>query len=65
MRVPVALWAGDRDTTHPPSMSRRLVQQLPESELQIVHGASTFGLANAYPAALRFASGVSASDSTA
>ncbi|MGH2978406.1 MAG: alpha/beta fold hydrolase [Solirubrobacterales bacterium] len=52
--TPVSLWVGDRDTTHPPAMSRRLARRLPDATVQVVPDAATFGLAPHYADALRF-----------
>jgi len=54
VRVPVELWVGERDTTHPPAMSRRLAARLHGSPVHVVSGAATFGLRSVYPAVLRF-----------
>ena len=55
IRAPVCLWTGDRDTTHPPAMARRLAARLPDAEARVVPGAMTFGLVPVYAEALRFA----------
>lgn len=56
VRVPVAFWSGDMDTTHPTSHSRRLSAQLPtDAPVHVIPGAGTIGLMPHYGAALRFA----------
>jgi|1186.fasta_scaffold63570_2 pimeloyl-ACP methyl ester carboxylesterase len=62
LTAPVALWAGERDGTHPPSMSRRLAERLGGAPITLLPGASTFGLSAAYPAALRHAAALPAGD---
>jgi pimeloyl-ACP methyl ester carboxylesterase len=54
VRVPVAMWVGDKDTTHPPAMSRRLADRLPDARVTIVPDSGTFGLMTCYPDALAF-----------
>ena len=56
VRVPVAMWSGDRDEVHPTSHARRIAELLPGSApVHVVEGAGTFGLMAHYGEALRFA----------
>jgi len=56
VNVPVAIWVGDGDATHPPVMSRRLAAQIGgDVAVTVIPDAATFGLASHYPEALRFA----------
>jgi hypothetical protein len=55
--VRCAFWSGDRDTTHPTVMSRRLAERLGGGAIHVVPDAQTFGLMAHYPEALRFAAG--------
>jgi pimeloyl-ACP methyl ester carboxylesterase len=57
IRTPAALWVGAHDTTHPPAMSQRIADRLPDATLTVVPDAATFGLRPVYPEILRFASG--------
>ena len=52
--VPVSLWVGERDTTHPPRMSHRLAARLPQATVHVVPDSATFGLVTVYDEALRF-----------
>jgi pimeloyl-ACP methyl ester carboxylesterase len=54
VRVPVRLWVGACDPTHPPVMSERLVARLPDARMHVVPDAATFGLVGVYGAVLRF-----------
>ena len=38
IRVPVALWVGDRDTVCPPAISEALAERLPNATLKVVEG---------------------------
>ena len=58
--VPVALWSGAEDTTHPTAHSRRLAALLGGAPVTVVPAAATFGLLPHYPDALRFAAGIDA-----
>jgi pimeloyl-ACP methyl ester carboxylesterase len=53
LRVPVAIWAGERDTTHPPAMAVYLAERIPDSELQLVPDVGTFGMIDRYDEILR------------
>ena len=53
--APAALWVGELDRTHPPSMSLRLAKLLGRSPLTVVPGAATFAMLTAYPDVLRHA----------
>ncbi len=53
--APVALWAGELDTTHPPAMSRHLAGLLGGAPVDVVAGAGIFALSARYPDALRHA----------
>jgi pimeloyl-ACP methyl ester carboxylesterase len=56
VRVPVGLWVGAEDRTHPPAMSEKLAARFPPAgDVHVVPDAATFGLLEAYPAALAFA----------
>lgn len=57
VRVPVALWSGDRDVVHPTSLSRELADALGGVPVHVMPGAATFGLMAHYGDALRFAAG--------
>jgi len=52
---PVALWVGERDTTHPPAHARRLAERLGGASVEVVPGAAVFGMLPVYGDALRFA----------
>jgi pimeloyl-ACP methyl ester carboxylesterase len=54
-RVPVAMWSGDRDVTHPTSHARRLAAALGGAPVTVVPDAAVFGLLPHYRDALRFA----------
>lgn len=54
VRVPVAMWVGEKDVTHPPAMSHRLAERLPDARVQVVADSGTFGLMAHYDDALRF-----------
>jgi pimeloyl-ACP methyl ester carboxylesterase len=53
--APAALWVGELDRSHPPSMSRRLAKLLGEAPVTVVAGAATFAMLPCYPDALRHA----------
>jgi pimeloyl-ACP methyl ester carboxylesterase len=53
VRVPVAIWQGELDTTHPPAMAFQLAEQIPESELYLVPEVGTFGMVERYEEILR------------
>jgi len=53
--APAALWVGELDRTHPPSMSRRLATLLGNAPVTLVAGAATFAMLPCYPDALRHA----------
>jgi pimeloyl-ACP methyl ester carboxylesterase len=53
--APVALWVGELDRTHPPTMSRRLAKLLGGAPVTVVPGAATFAMLTAYPDVLRHA----------
>jgi len=53
IRVPVAIWEGERDTTHPPAMAIHLAEQIPDSELHLVPDVGTFGMFDRYEEILR------------
>jgi pimeloyl-ACP methyl ester carboxylesterase len=53
IRVPVSIWVGERDTTHPPAMATRLAEEIPHSELHLVPDAGTFGIFERYEEILR------------
>jgi pimeloyl-ACP methyl ester carboxylesterase len=53
IRVPVAIWVGERDTTHPPAMAIKLAEEIPDSELHFVPDAGTFGIFERYEEILR------------
>lgn len=53
--APVALWVGELDRTHPPTMSRRLAKLLGRAPVTVVPGAATFAMLTAYPDVLRHA----------
>jgi pimeloyl-ACP methyl ester carboxylesterase len=55
--VPVALWSGAEDTTHPTTHSRRLAALMGDAPVTVVPDTATFGLLPHYPDALRFAIG--------
>jgi pimeloyl-ACP methyl ester carboxylesterase len=55
VRAPVALWTGDRDTTHPVAHARRLAARLHDAPVHVVPGAATFGLLPIVGDALRVA----------
>jgi pimeloyl-ACP methyl ester carboxylesterase len=56
VKAPVGLWVGSEDRTHPPGMSEELAARLPHArEVHVVPAAATFGLLDAYPDAMRFA----------
>jgi pimeloyl-ACP methyl ester carboxylesterase len=57
VQVPVALWSGAADTTHPTAHSRRLAALIGDAPVTVVPDAATFGLLPHYPDALRFALG--------
>jgi pimeloyl-ACP methyl ester carboxylesterase len=48
IRVPVSIWEGECDTTHPPAMAIHLAEQIPDSELQFVPDVGTFGMLERY-----------------
>jgi pimeloyl-ACP methyl ester carboxylesterase len=56
VRAPTALWVGELDPTHPPSMSRSLAERLGGAPVRTVPGAATFGLVPVFPDVLRFVS---------
>lgn len=58
VRCPVALWSGERDTTHPPAHSRWLAERLGGAPVAVVPEAMTFGMLPIYGDALRFAAAV-------
>jgi pimeloyl-ACP methyl ester carboxylesterase len=52
--IPIALWTGELDTTHPPSHARRVAGLLGGNPpVTVVPGAATFGLIEIFPDALR------------
>ena len=53
--APVALWVGELDRTHPPTMSRRLAELLGGAPVTVVPGAATFAMLTAFPDVLRHA----------
>ncbi len=53
LRVPVAIWVGERDTTHPPAMAIHLAEQIPDSDLHLVPDIGTFGMRDHYEEILR------------
>ncbi len=53
--APVALWVGELDRTHPPTMSRRLAKLLGGAPVTVVPGAATFAMLTAFPDVLRHA----------
>jgi pimeloyl-ACP methyl ester carboxylesterase len=53
--APAALWVGELDRTHPPSMSRRLAALLGGAPVTVVPGAATFAMLTCYPDVLRHA----------
>ena len=53
--APAALWVGELDRGHPPSMSRRLAKLLGGAPVTVVAGAWTFAMLPCYPDALRHA----------
>jgi pimeloyl-ACP methyl ester carboxylesterase len=53
LRVPVAIWEGELDTTHPPAMAFHLAEQIPDSELHLVPDVGTFGMIERYDEILR------------
>jgi pimeloyl-ACP methyl ester carboxylesterase len=53
--APAALWVGELDRNHPPSMSRRLATRLGEAPITMVAGAATFAMLPCFPDALRHA----------
>jgi pimeloyl-ACP methyl ester carboxylesterase len=53
LRVPVVIWEGERDTTHPPAMAHYLAERIPGSELQLVPDVGTFGMIDRYDEILR------------
>jgi pimeloyl-ACP methyl ester carboxylesterase len=53
--APAALWVGELDRTHPPSMSRRLAARLGGAPVTVVPGAVTFAMITCYPDVLRHA----------
>jgi pimeloyl-ACP methyl ester carboxylesterase len=53
--APPALWVGELDRTHPPSMSRRLAALLGDAPVTVVPGAATFAMLTCYPEVLRHA----------
>lgn len=53
--APAALWVGELDRTHPPSMSRRLATLLGGAPVTVVPGAATFAMRTCYPDVLRHA----------
>jgi pimeloyl-ACP methyl ester carboxylesterase len=53
--APAALWVGELDRSHPPSMSRRLAKLLGGAPVTVVAGAWTFAMLPCYPDALRHA----------
>ena len=53
--APAALWVGELDRSHPPSMSRRLAKLLGGVRIIVVPGAATFAMLPCYPDALRHA----------
>lgn len=53
--APAALWVGELDRTHPPSMSRRLAALLGGAPVTVVPGAVTFAMLTCYPDVLRHA----------
>jgi pimeloyl-ACP methyl ester carboxylesterase len=55
VRVPVAIWAGERDSTHPLAMAIKLAEEIPDSELTLVPDAGTFGMLERYEEILRAA----------
>jgi pimeloyl-ACP methyl ester carboxylesterase len=57
IRAPVALWVGERDTTHPPVMARRLAAWLGDAPVKVVPEAGTFAMLPVYGDALAFARG--------
>jgi len=50
--APAALWVGELDRSHPPSMSRRLANRLGDAPVTVVSGAATFAMLVCYPDAL-------------
>jgi pimeloyl-ACP methyl ester carboxylesterase len=52
--MPVALWVGERDATHPPIMARRLAERLGGAPVTVVPGAATFGLVPVFGDVLGF-----------
>jgi pimeloyl-ACP methyl ester carboxylesterase len=50
-----ALWVGELDRTHPPSMTRRLATLLGGAPVTVVPGAATFAMLTCYPDVLRHA----------
>ena len=55
--VPLRFWHGDRDTKAPLRLTRRLVAELPQSDLTIVPGAGHFGTLRFLPDAVNFLAG--------
>jgi pimeloyl-ACP methyl ester carboxylesterase len=55
--VPVALWSGADDTTHPTTHSRRLAALIGDAPVTVVPDTATFGLLPHIPDALRLAIG--------
>ena len=53
--APAALWVGELDRTHPPSMSRRLATLLGGAPVTVVPGAATFAMIACYRDILRHA----------
>jgi len=53
--APVALWVGELDRTHPPTMSQRLARLLGGAPVTVVPGAATFAMLTCFPDVLRHA----------
>jgi pimeloyl-ACP methyl ester carboxylesterase len=53
--APAALWVGELDRTHPPSMSRCLAKLLGSTRIVVVPGAATFAMLPCFPDVLRHA----------